>query len=77
MQKQKLLQELAFQKKQLIEEQKLLEGLPNSLTVSDFRRIPLLRQMSKEKVIEEYEKQKIQEELRTKDFQTFLNRYAR
>jgi len=76
MQKQKLLNELALQKEEILEEQNLLDGLPLSPKLEELKRSPNTRRMSRDQVIEDYEKRKIQEELRAKNFQTFLNWYS-
>ena len=70
-QKQNLLNELAIQKKQLMEEQLLLEGLPTS-SKTEKKKSPFLKRSSKDEILQQYEKQKVQEELRAKNFQTVL-----
>ena len=73
MQKQKLLNELAIQKEQLLEEQSLLDALPLSPRTEELKKSPYTRRVSRDQVLEDYEKKKIEEELRAQNFKTFLN----
>ena len=72
-QKQKLLNDLAHQKKELLEEQRMLDALPLLSKTEKLKRSPYSKRVSKDQVLEDYEKRKIQEEMRAKNFQTFLN----
>ena len=73
LQKDKLLKELALQKEQLVEEQKLLENLETTPTKPSYS-APTMRKKSREDILDRYEKEKIRQELKTTEFLTFLNR---
>ena len=76
LQKERLFKELALQKEQLIEEQKILERLESTASNEDSVSKPALRKMSKEQIVNQYEKDRLKQELKTKEFLTLLNRFV-
>jgi len=75
LQKDRLFKELALQKEQLLEEQKILEKLETSSSpdTPDSQKTEK-KKVSKEEIMNQYEKERLRQELKTKEFLTLLNR---